>query len=138
MEAGAAGQNVARHLELTEKAAAEGARLVVWPESAVPFYYDHTPALAELLRERVRRLGIYLFFGNDDRELATTGEDRVYVGAKMCLRRASSAALPQDAARALRRVRPMQKVLTLGGRVTAKVVEQVADFTPAARRSWAR
>ena len=126
-----AGQNVARHLELTERAAAAGARLVVWPESAVPFYYDHTPALAELLRERVRALGIYLFFGNDDRETAPTGEDRVYVGAKMLspqgelvLRYHKMQLVPFG------EYVPLQKVLTLGGRVTAKVVEQVADFTP--------
>jgi apolipoprotein N-acyltransferase len=126
-----ASQNIARHLELTERAAAEGARLVVWPESAVPFYYDHSPAVAELLRERVRRLGIFLFFGNDDRELQTTGEDRVYVGAKMLS--------PQgELVMRYHKMRlvpfgeyvPMQKVLTLGGRVTAKLVEQVADFTP--------
>ena len=47
-------QNIDRHLELTREATARGARLVVWPESAVPFYYDHTPALAERLREEVR------------------------------------------------------------------------------------
>ena len=126
-----AGENVARHLELTEEAAAAGARLVVWPESAVPFYYDHTPALAELLRERARRLGIYLFFGNDDRDIAPTGQDRVYVGAKMLspqgelvLRYHKMQLVPFG------EYVPLQKVLTLGGRVTAKLVEQVADFTP--------
>src|SRR6185295_4648857 len=51
-------QNVDRHLELTRQASERGARLVVWPESAVPFYYDYTPAMAERLRDEVRRRGI--------------------------------------------------------------------------------
>jgi apolipoprotein N-acyltransferase len=129
-----AGQNVARHLELTEAAAAAGARLVIWPESAVPFYYDHTPTLAELLRERVRRLGISLFFGNDDRDLAAPGEDRVFVGAKMLspqgdlvLRYHKMQLVPFG------EYVPLQKVLTLGGRLTAKLVAQVSDFTPGAQ-----
>ena len=38
--------NIGRHLQLTEEAADRGARLVVWPESAVPFLFDSNPALA--------------------------------------------------------------------------------------------
>jgi apolipoprotein N-acyltransferase len=126
-----AGQNVGRHLELTREASRRGARLVVWPESAVPFYFDHAPLLAEELRETARREGIYLLFGNDDRELARDGPDRVYVGAKM---------LSPQGELLLRyhKIRlvpfgeyvPLQPLLTLGGRITAKLVEQVADFTP--------
>jgi apolipoprotein N-acyltransferase len=124
-------QNIDRHLELTARAAEKGARLVVWPESAVPFYYDHTPALAETLRETVRHHGIYLLFGNDDRELGREGQDRVFVGAKM---------LSPEGELVLRYHKvqlvpfgeyvPLQPLITLGGRVAAKVVEQVADFTP--------
>jgi apolipoprotein N-acyltransferase len=126
-----AGQNIGRHLELTQRAASRGARLVVWPESAVPFYYDHTPALAEELRETVRRGPIYLFFGNDDREPAREGGDRVFVGAKMLspsgelvLRYHKMQLVPFG------EYVPLQALLTLGGRVSAKLVEQVADFTP--------
>lgn len=126
-----AGQNVDRHLELTREAAQRGARLVVWPESAVPFYYDHTPALAEELRETVRGRRIYLFFGNDDREGAREGGDRVFVGAKMLspggelvLRYHKIQLVPFG------EYVPLQALLTLGGRVSAKLVEQVADFTP--------
>jgi apolipoprotein N-acyltransferase len=60
--------NVDRHVELTEEAARRGARLVVWPESAVPFLFDEDPGLASLLQDAVRLRGIYIFFGNDDRE----------------------------------------------------------------------
>jgi apolipoprotein N-acyltransferase len=124
-------ENVGRHIALTEAAAQEGARLVVWPESAVPFYYDHEPELAERLRALVRERQIYLFFGNDDRERAPDGTERVWVGAKM---------LDPEGRIALRYHKiqlvpfgeyvPMQRLLTLGGRYAAKLVQQVADFTP--------
>jgi apolipoprotein N-acyltransferase len=124
-------ENVDRHLELTRQAEAQGAELVVWPESAVPFYYDHTPALAERLREEVRSHGIHLIFGNDDREIAPAGEGRVFVGAKMLsphgdlvLRYHKIQLVPFG------EYVPLQPLITLGGRVAAKVIEQVADFTP--------
>jgi apolipoprotein N-acyltransferase len=123
-------QNVGRHLRLTEEAAARGARLVVWPESAVPFLFDEDPALASLLRDLVRRRGIYLYFGNDDRE-RDDGGGRIFVGAKL---------LAPDG-RVVARYRkmhlvpfgeyvPLQPLFTLGGRFAAKLVQEVSDFTP--------
>jgi len=132
--------NVQRHLELTDQAAARGARLVVWPESAVPFLFDENPALADTLRAVVRRHGIALLFGNDDLEGPRAGRDsRVFVGAKML---DPSGELPFR----YHKIRlvpfgeyvPMQPLLTLGGRVTAKLVQQVADFTPGTEPTLAR
>jgi apolipoprotein N-acyltransferase len=123
--------NIDRHLDLTRLAAAEGARLVVWPESAVPFYFDRSPPLAAELQERVRQARIYLIFGNDDREARDDRTERFWVGAKMLT--------PQgDLGLRYHKIRlvpfgeyvPVQSVLTLGGRVSAKVVKQVSDFTP--------
>jgi apolipoprotein N-acyltransferase len=124
-------ENVEAHLDLTRRAAEGGARLVAWPESAVPFLFDHTPPLASELREFVRANRIYLLFGNDDREASPPGDDRIWVGAKMLDPRG-------DLALRYHKIRlvpfgeyvPIQSVLTLGGRVTAKLVHQVADFTP--------
>jgi apolipoprotein N-acyltransferase len=123
--------NVGRHIELTSEAAARGARLVVWPESAVPFAYDSDPALATLLQDTVRRDSIYLFFGNDDHESAPDGTRRVYVGAKLL----------DPGGRVTLRYRkmhlvpfgeyvPLQPLFTLGGRVVAKLVQEVSDFSP--------
>jgi apolipoprotein N-acyltransferase len=123
-------ENVGRHLQLTERAAAAGARLVVWPESAVPFLFDEDPDLASLLRDAVRRQGIYLFFGNDDRERLPEGR-RIYVGAKLL-------DPTGDLVARYHKIRlvpfgeyvPLQPLFTLGGRFAAKLVQEVSDFTP--------
>jgi len=128
---GRAMDNLERHLELTAEAADRGARLVVWPESSVPFFWGQAPGIAERLRATTRLQEVYLFFGNDDREDDPTGESRYYVGAKMLT--------PQGEVEARYRKMqlvpfgeyvPLQPVFTLGGRVAAKAVRQVADFSP--------
>ena len=126
-----ASANVGRHLELTEKAADAGARLVVWPESAVPFLFDEDKALSALLRDVVRRRGIYLFFGNDDLEPLSSDERRIYVGAKLLDPSGQLVARYHK----IRLVPfgeyvPVQRLFTLGGRFTAKLVQEVSDFTP--------
>ncbi|HET8647804.1 MAG TPA: apolipoprotein N-acyltransferase [Vicinamibacteria bacterium] len=123
-------ENVDHHSALTLQAAAEGARLVVWPESAVPFYFDHSPEAALALRDLVRENDVYLFFGNDDRERGTA-ERRVWVGAKLL-------GPGGEIVYRYHKVRlvpfgeyvPLQPLLTVGGRYTAKLVRQVSDFTP--------
>lgn len=124
-------ENFDRHVELTRRATALGARLVVWPESAVPWQYDDAPAVADALRMLARETGAHIVFGNDDREPQPNGRERVFVGAKM---------IDPEGRVALRyhKVRlvpfgeyvPAQPLLTLGGRVAAKLVRQVSDFTP--------
>jgi apolipoprotein N-acyltransferase len=123
--------NVERHLQLTEQAAAEGARLVVWPESAVPFVFDEDLVAARLLRETVRRGGIYLFFGNDDRERLPEGKARIFAGAKLLdptgelvMRYHKIQLVPFG------EYVPLSPLFTLGGRFAAKLVEEVSDFTP--------
>ena len=124
-------ENVRRHVALTRAAAAQGARLVAWPESAVPFSFDGVPEVAEELRALARELSIYLLFGNDDHEDPPGGPYRAWVAAKMLA--------PQgELALRYHKIRlvpfgeyvPLQPVLTLGGRFTARLVRQVADFTP--------
>lgn len=121
--------NIDRHVALTQRAAEQGARLVVWPESAVPFYYDRTAGVAAHLQHLAQAHHIHLLFGNDDREDGPDG--RVFVGAKMLDPRG-------ELVLRYHKIRlvpfgeyvPMQPLLTLGGRFAAKLVDQVADFTP--------
>ncbi len=124
-------RNVARHERLSREAAAQGARLIVWPESAVPSYFDHDPAVASRLRALARQTGAFVLFGNDDLEFPAEGGRRPYVGAKLLT--------PEgELALRYRKMRlvpfgeyvPMQPLLTVGGRYAAKLVQQVADFEP--------
>ncbi len=122
--------NIERHMQQTRSAAQHGARLVVWPESAVGFHYDDTPPVAEALNTLARQLDVYLLFGNDDRE-GTGPAEQAFVGAKL---------LTPEGRLALRyhKIRlvpfgeyvPLQGLLAWGGRYGAKLVQQVSDFTP--------
>jgi apolipoprotein N-acyltransferase len=125
-----AAANFAKHVNLSHQAAQKGARLVVWPESAVPYRYDDSPGLAAALRQLTADLGIHLLFGNDDRRKGAEG-DRVWVGAKL-LDPAGELRLRYHKIRLVPfgEYVPLGPVITLGGRVTAKLVQQVADFTP--------
>lgn len=60
-----AGRILETYLDLTRGAAERGARLVVWPESATPFYFEYEPAGNAAIRELVRDTGISLLFGSD-------------------------------------------------------------------------
>lgn len=122
--------HLGRHLRLTEEAAKGGATLVVWPESSVPYSFDTHVATASVLRQTTRRLGIHLVFGNDDHSLSPDGKEESFVGAKM---------VAPDGTLSLRYHKvhlvpfgeyvPMQSLLTLGGSHSARLVENVSDFS---------
>jgi apolipoprotein N-acyltransferase len=56
-----------RYLELTREASERGARLVLWPESATPFYFEESPK-AEAVRLLARERGLWLLLGSDEFE----------------------------------------------------------------------
>jgi apolipoprotein N-acyltransferase len=123
--------NVERHLDLTREAARQGARLVAWPESSVPFLFDRTPVVAERLRAAAAQMNAYLLFGNDDREERADEHGRIWVGAKM-IDPAGRLVLRYHKIRLVPfgEYVPMQSLLTLGGRFSARVVQEVGEFTP--------
>jgi apolipoprotein N-acyltransferase len=123
--------NFARHVALTREAAERGATLVVWPESSLPWLFDRNPAIAAELRRLTAELRIHLLFGNDDRDDRVDGRGRIWVGAKMLT--------PEgDVSFRYHKMRlvpfgeyvPVESVLTLGGRWSARVVQAVGAFTP--------
>jgi apolipoprotein N-acyltransferase len=57
-----------RYLRMTREAGARGADLIVWPESATPFYFDEDPASALRVRQLVNEIGTPLLFGTDEVE----------------------------------------------------------------------
>lgn len=120
-------RNVERHMGLSREAARDGAEILIWPESSVPFYFDSTPLVAATLRQLTREQGTYLLFGNDDR--ADEGEEQVWVGAKL---------LAPDGQLVLRYHKiqlvpfgeyvPLQSVFGLLG--VKKLVEQAGSYIP--------
>lgn len=62
---------VERYARLTRDASDRGARFIIWPESATPFYFEEDPAGREVLRLLARETGATLLFGSDQIEWAT-------------------------------------------------------------------
>jgi apolipoprotein N-acyltransferase len=63
---------LARYADLTQKV--YGARLIIWPETAAPFFYLRTPDLAAEVQKIARDSGAYLLFGSPAYELTGEGE----------------------------------------------------------------
>jgi apolipoprotein N-acyltransferase len=59
---------VDRYLRMTREAAAAGADLIIWPESATPFYFDEDPRSALRVRQLVSEIRVPLLFGTDEVE----------------------------------------------------------------------
>jgi apolipoprotein N-acyltransferase len=70
-----------RYLAMSRQTAAAGARLLLWPESATPFYFDEDPPSAARVRQMVRETGAQLLFGTD--EIERGSPDRFYNSAFM-------------------------------------------------------
>jgi apolipoprotein N-acyltransferase len=65
---GFADQILRRYLTLSREAAAAGARLIVWPESATPFFFEEDPVGGSAVRDLARDVSAYLLFGSDQLE----------------------------------------------------------------------
>lgn len=56
-------RNLERHLELSRRAAAAGAELIVWPETAVPGLIEHDPRIREPIQALARETGASFVLG---------------------------------------------------------------------------
>jgi apolipoprotein N-acyltransferase len=56
------------YLRLTREAASGGARFIVWPESATPFFFEEEPAGRQAVQDAARETGAWLLFGSDQVE----------------------------------------------------------------------
>jgi apolipoprotein N-acyltransferase len=79
-----------RYLQLSKQAAANGAQLLMWPESATPFYFEEDPT-GGVVRGLARGLGLPLLLGSDEIEDATP--PRTYNAAFMLDTHGSTAAV---------------------------------------------
>jgi apolipoprotein N-acyltransferase len=122
-----AGEIVERYLQMTRQAVAEGAELVVWPESATPFVFDEEPVGEALVRGVVQSTGVPLLFGSDEIE---RGEKNRYFNSAFML----------DSGGATAAVYRKMHLVPFGEYVPYKnllffvkpLVESVSDFTPGA------
>lgn len=130
--------NIERHMALSRDAIARGARLVVWPESAVGYELDLYPEVRRHLAEMTAREGVFLLTGNDDRARDASGVARSYVGAKV---------LSPEGAIELRyrkmRLVPFGEYLPIPAFLSRafnveRLVDSVSDFTPGTEPSTAR
>ncbi len=63
-----AGEILHRYLDLTRSLAKAGARLVVWPESSTPFFFEEEPAGRAAILDVAKETGTWLLLGSDQLE----------------------------------------------------------------------
>ena len=59
---------IGRYVTLTRQAVERGARFVLWPESALPVYFEEDPVRAAVVRRLAREYKITMLIGSDQRE----------------------------------------------------------------------
>jgi apolipoprotein N-acyltransferase len=113
-----------RYLQMTRLAGARGARLILWPESATPFYFDEDPLGARQVRSLVADLGTPLLFGTDEIERASP--NRYYNSAFMLDAAGATAAVYRKV-----HLVPFGEYVPFGDLLTfvAPLVEAVSAFT---------
>jgi apolipoprotein N-acyltransferase len=64
-------QIVRAYIDRTRRAAAEGAQFILWPESALPFFFQEEPAVGDAIRQLAFQTRTTLLFGSDQVERTT-------------------------------------------------------------------
>jgi apolipoprotein N-acyltransferase len=62
-----------RYLTMTRQAAAQGARLIVWPEASLPYFYEREPHVANAIGLVARETNSTLLIGGDQMEESAQG-----------------------------------------------------------------
>jgi len=114
-----------RFAALTRRAVADGARAVLWPESATPYLFNEDPVQSEAVRALVRESGVPLLFGTDEVERGSP--DRFF-----------NSAFVLDPTGAVAAVYRKMQLVPFGEFVPLKdllffvspLVEAVSEFTP--------
>jgi apolipoprotein N-acyltransferase len=63
-----ADQIFSRYLSMTRQAAAQGARLIIWPEASLPYFYEREPHVANAIAVVAHETNSYLLIGGDQVE----------------------------------------------------------------------
>jgi apolipoprotein N-acyltransferase len=114
------------YLNMTREAAAKGAELVIWPESATPFPFLDDRLGGERIRSLVRETGIELLLGSDQVDHAT----KAYYNAAFLVRKDGSVAAVYQKMHLVPfgEFVPLQNLLFFVG----PLVEHAGAFTPGA------
>jgi apolipoprotein N-acyltransferase len=112
----------------TRRAIAQGASLVLWPESSTPFMFEEDPAGAEIVRSVAREARVPILFGSDQIE---RGAPAKYYNSAFLVRADGTTA---GVYRKMHLVPfgeyvPLQQLLFF----SAPLTEQVGTFTPGAK-----
>jgi apolipoprotein N-acyltransferase len=62
---------VQTYLDLSRKVSSQGARLILWPESALPFFFEDEPLVGDAVRRLASDTHSYLLLGADQLERST-------------------------------------------------------------------
>ncbi len=126
-DAARANQILEIYLGMTREAARRGARLVMWPESSTPFYFEEDPGGADRVRSVVKQSGIELLLGSDQMEHSTP--PRYYNSAFLIRADGSTAGVYQKMHLVpFGEYVPLKRLLFFVG----PLVEVAGDFTPGA------
>ncbi len=117
--------------DLTRQAAAAGARVIIWPEAAAPFYLQKEPAYRERIAALARQAGVPLLVGapafeTDGREVSL--RNRVYL---FDATGRESGLYDKMHLVPFGEYVPAKRLLSFAG----KLVAEVGDFTPGPRRN---
>ena len=115
-----------KYLGLTMSAAARQPDLVVWPETATPFYFEASPKLTRLVTDAVRQAGTHLLVGSPSVQGAP--EARAFYNSAYMVAPDGRATGRYDKVHLVPfgEYVPLKPVLSFVG----KMVAQVGDFSP--------
>lgn len=115
-----------KYVGLTRSAAARQPDLVVWPETATPFYFEASPKLTRLVTDAVRQAGTHLLVGSPS--VQGTPGGRAYYNSAYMVAPDGRATGRYDKVHLVPfgEYVPIKPVLSFVG----KMVAQVGDFSP--------
>ena len=124
-----------KYFRLSEKVLAQKPDLIIWPETAAPFYFGNNPRLTRMVQQNVAKLGVHQLIGFP---LVAQHSDRLsFYNSAYLLNPDGTVAGRYDKAHLVPfgEYVPFKKWLPFLG----KIVEQVGDFqsgNPGATISW--
>ena len=118
-----------KYVALTQQAASRHPDLVVWPETATPFYFSASPKLTRLVTDTVRQAGVHLLVGSPSVE--RTADTPAYYNSAYLVTPQGVAGERYDKVHLVPfgEYVPLKRILSFVG----KMVAQVGDFSPGER-----